>query len=319
MHKWILGMVAIGVFLPVAQAEYFDKRFEPGYELLEQGKFDQALETFEQLKTDYPDSELIDYSIATVFYKKAIASQDKEAEMPREPQQEMNFGMAELRKLDPKSQKVKDEFSKAKQHFELIGSTENDFLREHAPLNAANCSTQIAKLYNPQLQYKERVDALTRALNEYDAYLGLFPDQEVAQRNRDHVSYLLKELLRNPPEEEEQQDNEDENSDDNEDQQDQEQEDSSDEENPSDNEDEQEDNQSEDDEQEEGEDESEQSSSSSENESESTEQQESENGKSPEEQNMEAILESLEAKNQEEQKNLRRSKNAPRVKGGKWW
>ncbi len=314
MHKYFSIVVLLCLGVNIAHAEYFDKAFKPGYELLEQGDYDQALETFEQLKTDNPESELVDYSIASVFYKKALALKEDSA---GSDQIDQSTGAAGI---NTQQSTLIGEFSAAKKKFEAINTSNSEFLREHAPLNAANCASQIAKTYHPEHQYKERVSALSKALSEYDAYLGQFPEQDVAQRNRDHVSYLLKQLLRNPPEEEEQQEGDE--SEENDEQQDQEQEDSDNNEDESnENEDEQEGESSQDAEQEEneGEDESEQSSGSDENQSESSEPQEGENGKSPEEQNMEAILESLEAKNQEEQKNLRRSKNAPRVKGGKWW
>ena len=133
-----LILFTCAVFMGTAQAERFDKRFEPGYELLEKGEYDQALEAFEQLKTDNPDSELVDYSIASVFYKKALSMQQKEADVPKAPPGEINLNDAELKNLDPISEKVKEEFSKAKGQFESIGSTSNSFLREQEVFHCVN-------------------------------------------------------------------------------------------------------------------------------------------------------------------------------------
>ena len=275
-------------------AEYFDGRFEPGYSLLEQGEFDKALENFEQLKTDTPDSELVDYSIASVAYRKAVSLRENE-----------------------NIEGAIEEFSKAKGQFDPLASSIDEFLREHAPLNSANCTSQIAKLYHPEQQYKERVQGLAQALHEYDTFLGQFPGHTVAQRNRDHVSYLLKQLLRNPPPEEEQeQEQEQDGDEDSEDKDDQEQKDQEESEDGDDNPDE---NNPDDNEQKEGDQDPKDPADAQNNESESSNPQKGQNGKTPEEQNIEAILESLEAKNQEEQKELRKTKTLPRVKGGKWW
>ena len=236
MRSLIVVLTVFCFGISSVHAEHFDKRFKPGYELLEQGQYDQALETFEQLKTDNPDSELIDYSIASVFYKKALALKDKENTVELNTQDPA----AQAEGVNKQQSAVIGEFANAKKQFEAISNSSNDFLRENAPLNAANCSSQIAKIYHPEHQYKERVGALVQALSEYDTYIGQFPDQDSAQRNRDHVSYLLKQLLRNPPEEEEQQEGEDDNSEEDKDQQNQDKEDSGEEEEPGENEDEQE-------------------------------------------------------------------------------
>ncbi len=295
---FVCALLCVSTFAHAA--EYFDERFAPGYELLKKGDFDKALENFEQLKTDTPDSALVEYSIASVAYQMALSLRDNE-----------------------NAEGAIEQFTAAKSQFEALSRSSDNFLREQAPLNAANASAQIAKLYNPEQQYKERVQGLMQALSEYDAFLGRFPDHQVAQRNRDHVSYLLKQLLRNPPPEEEQdkekESGNNEEQEENEDQakQDQAKKDSD---KGQENED---DSKGEDSEEEETEDDAKHkddpSKPSDENEAEDSQPQQSENGKSAEEENIEAILESLEATNQEEQKNLRKAKMQPRVKGGKWW
>lgn len=259
------GLLCILFMLPTSAqaADYFDGRFKPGYEWLQQGEFDQAQESFEQLKTDTPNSEWVDYSIASVIYERARSLRDTED-----------------------VEGAIEQFLEAKSRFSTLARTKDSFLREQAPLNAANSTAQIAKLYTPEEQYKERVQGLKNALVDYDTFLGEFSGHPVAQRNRDHVSYLLKQLLRNPPpEQEEEQEGE------------------------------------EGEEESEGEEsEGEEQENEQEDEPEPSSPQQGEEGKSPEEQNIEAILESLEAVNQEEQKNLRKSKQYPRVKqGGQWW
>lgn len=289
MRRFCVLMVLLLSPLHAQAAEYFDSRFEPGYDLLKQGEFDKALENFEQLKTDTPDSELVDYSIASVFYQRALAQRDS---------QELEGAI--------------EQFSIAKQQFGALSSSADDFLREQAPLNAANATAQIAKLYSPEQEYKERVQGLKQALDEYDAYLGQYPGHRSAQRNRDHVSYLLKQLLRNPPPEEEPEESEDEeNSDENQGNEDGEESDEGEEDSEGEESDEEDDS--------ENDDENKPSDPSDENSQEDAKSQQGENGKTAEEQNIEAILESLEAINQEEQKNLRRTQTMPRIKEGKWW
>ena len=297
MRSLCLLLTLLLAVTSVQANEYFDGRFAPGYEWLKQGEFDKALENFEQLKTDMPDSELVDYSIASVAYQRALALRDND-----------------------NAEGAIEQFSAAKTQFTTLAHSNDEFLREYAPLNAANSTAQMAKLYNPEQQYKERVQGLKEALNEYDSILGRFPGNAAAQRNRDHVSYLLKQLLRNPPPEEEQEEKGEGEDEDSEEQEDQEKQDQDTSGEDQENEDDSNGENSEDKEQEDSESDDSQSNAEDASESESSNPQQSEEGKSPEEQNIEAILESLEAINAEEQKNLRKAKRYPSVKkGGKWW
>lgn len=269
--------------------EYFDERFAPGYEFLDEGEFDKALEAFNELKIETPESALVDYSIASTYYKKAVS-----------------------RISDENKEEVIESLMEAKERFEELIRKPEPFLKENAPFNAANCSAQIAKLYDPKEEYGQRVIGLKGAIDEYDKVLLVDPEHVSAKKNRNHLSYLLKKMLQDPPPEQKSPEEGDGGEEENEGEEEQEGED------PSEGENEEE--EGEEGEEEDSEGDSEEDDSDSDDQSQDGEQQQSsENGKTPEEANIEAILESLEEINKEEQKNLRRAQRAPQIKGGKWW
>ena len=285
----ILGaMMLAGV---ASAQEYFDDRFKPGYDLLAEGKYEEALASFNELKTEIPDSALVDYSIASTEYSRALSLEDPE-------QKEARI----------------EGFLKAKEGFEEVASLPDPFLKRNAPFSSANASAQIAKMYDPEAEYGPRVQALKAAIQEFDEVLRLSPDFSEARQNRDHLNYLLKQMLQNPPPQQENPNEGEGGEDQNEGDQEQEGDD-------------QKESGEEQDEQEEGEEDNSEGDQNSEDPNaennpepgEQPEQQTSDNTRTPEEANIEAILDSLEEVNKEEQKNLRRSKRLPQITGGKWW
>jgi tetratricopeptide (TPR) repeat protein len=287
MRKVVLYSMLLSSSFAVHGAEYFDERFAPGYQLLDDGEFDKALEAFNELKTETPESALVDYSIASTYYKKAVA-----------------------RISDENKEDVIESLTQAKERFEELIRIPELFLKENAPFNSANCSAQIAKLYDPKEEYSQRVIGLRTAIEEYDKVLRVDPGHVSAKKNRDHLSYLLKKMLQDPPPDQKSPDEGDGGENENEGEEEKEGQDPSEGENEEKKEGEEDD----------AEGDPEEDDSENDDQSQDGEQQQSsQNGKAPEEANIEAILDSLEEVNKEEQKNLRRAQRAPQVKGGKWW
>jgi len=189
--------------------------------------------------------------------------------------------------------------NKARGDFEGLMGAETPFVRDQAGFAAASSSAQMAKHYNETEQYNERLEALQRAVAGYEQVLAANPKHAGASTNLNHTRYLLKKMLQNPPEDQKKSNDDkgDEGQDGQNDQpgdqgqqpeqQDQPQ-DQQNEEAPSD--------------QPPGE-----------------PQQQKSTGDPTEDENIQAILDSLEDKNREEQKNLRKAKGAPKVVDGKWW
>ncbi len=287
---YIALLICIGGW---ASAEQFDGRFADGYRLLDEGDAEGALESFRELKVETPDSGLVDYSIATANYALGVANHESDNE-----------------------EKATEFWVAAKNNFDRLSNDPDQFLSENAPLNAANCMAQLARQLDSKKQYKERVTALKSAIDAYEKILYTQPDNEIAKANTDHLRYLLKKMLQNPPPEQQEQDKgeDGQSGDKGEDQE---------KGNDSQQGDEQDDQQ----EQDEGA-QDEQQSDSQDDESKSdsppqagsSPQDQSSNEKTSMNENIEAILDSLEEQNKQEQKNLRRATRPAQVgPGGKWW
>jgi len=189
--------------------------------------------------------------------------------------------------------------NKARGAFESLAGAETPFIREQSGFAAANCAAQMAKHYSETDQYNERVEALQRAVAGYEQVLEGDPQHRAAATNLNHTRYLLKKMMQNPPEDKKKSkdDKGEEGQDGQNDQpgeqgqQPQEQQDPKDDQNqeaPSE-------------------------------QGEGDPQQQKSTGSPSDDQNIQAILDSLEDKNRQEQKNLRKAKGAPKVLDGKWW
>jgi Ca-activated chloride channel family protein len=271
--------------------EHFDSSYQEGYTQLRSGESQAALDSFLELKTESPDSPLVDYSIASAHYA---------------------LGMSSLQGDSPDA--AKENFEKAKDGFFNLRNHPNSFVQKNVPVNIANCTAQLARGLNPQEQFQERLAGLKQAINEYEIALRLDPENRQAQNNLNHVRFLAKKMLQNPPPEQkpvnegeggdegeqgdEKQEGEDPNQNDNEDSE------------PQD-----EDGEESDGEQDQQEGENQNNPNEGDNPEDSSEQ-----GDPIDEENIESILKELEEKSKEEQKNLRKSKEQPRIpSGGKWW
>ena len=297
--------VATGVF-----AQDVRERLQGGFQQLDAGAVDEAMTTFRDVQTDDPESDLVQYSIARAQYEQAL----RDADSPQDA-------------LEP--------LHAARAAFDNLTTSEDPFVRENALYNSANCSALIAKHSATEGNHEESVKGFEDSIRGYEEVLEKHPDRVEARGNLNHMRYLLKKMLQNPPppeEQQEQQEGEEGEEDENQEQSEGEEQEQqseqdgepSDEESEGESSPESEGEESDQDQGEQEQDEQDQGDADpSEQEQEGDPQpQEGEEGEGQEplsRQNIEAILNSLEEEDREEQKNLRRSKIAPRMKGNKWW
>lgn len=283
---FVIAFVVGGVAFGDSLGE-FESRLKQGFNLLEGGDTQGAVAEFRDLQVAQPESEVVTYSLASAKYKQGL--------------------------LDAKNQAPEDaitRFSEARTAFDELHASEDPFIRFNAAYNAANCSAQIAKNSIGSGKHDETVAAFEESIQEYERLREQRPDHEGVQTNLNHMRYLLKTLMQNPPpeqqqqsgegEEEEKQEGEDEGE-----QEEQQQQPSEEEQNGEPNEEEQQD------EQQETQENPQEFNSSAEENQEETEPLNR--------QNIEAILQSLEDQDREEQKKLRRADEPPRIVNRKWW
>lgn len=284
----VLAIAFLLLTATIAQAASLESDLSRGYAHLRAGDTEEALNIFRTLLTDAPDSELVQYSIAAAQRQRAL--------------QLFDSGDAE---------KAGEIMAEAQDMFGDLGASKNQTLRENALLNWANGITEMAKRLDPQQQYNERVQALQQAVSAYESVVKEHSDFDRAKANLNHARYELKKMLQEPPPEQE--NSEDGEGEEGEQEQEQEQQ-SGDQEQESDDE---EQDSSEDSSQDQDENEEDSESSSDPNQQSNPPQQQEE--QNLDDRNIEAILESLEERDREEQKELRKARGLPQVRNGKWW
>jgi hypothetical protein len=295
-----------------AFAQDVRERLQGGFQQLDAGAVDEAMTTFRDVQTDDPESDLVQYSIARAQYEQAL----RDGDSPQDA-------------LEP--------LHAARAAFDTLTTSEDPFVRENALYNSANCSALIAKHSAAEGNHEETVKGFEDSIRGYEEVLEKHPNRVEARGNLNHMRYLLKKMLQNPPPPEEQQEQQEgeEGEEENQEQSEGEEQEQQSEQDGEPSEEESDGESSPDEEGEESEqdqgkqDESEQeqgdadpSEQEQEGDSEPQEGEEGEEGEGKEplsRQNIEAILNSLEEEDREEQKNLRRSKTPPRMKGNKWW
>lgn len=291
--------------------------------LLQQGKPEAAIQAYRSLQIDNPDSDLLNYNIGCAQLESA----------PEPNQDEESAAAAEL-------------LNSAKASFDKAAMAEDPTIRRDARFNRINCDSQLAKHLVLGGDYKGAVSAFEDVIFDYEDYLVQYPDHDGARQNLNHMRYELKKMLQDPPEEQEQEDQEqgegEEGQDGEQQDQDGEQEDG-DQENESGEEESQgepqeqqpgddpaEEQEAGEEQQESGQDSSDEGDPGDESSGESDQQQPGDdqanaNGTPgdesfdlPNRETIEAILDALQERDQEEQKNMRRVRqNLPR--SNKWW
>ncbi len=281
-----IASLALAIFAlsAVAVADSFDDRLRTGYSLLEDGDTEGAVATFRDLQIDQPDSEIVTYSLASA---------------------KLIQGLIDVKNEAPEDALVR--LAEAKTSFDTLDMSADPFIRFNAAYNSANCAAGIAKQSSGLGKHEETVAAFEESIHAYEELLRQNPEHEGARTNLNHMRYLLKTLLQNPPPPQEQEkpgEGEDE-----EEKKEGEQEGEQQQPNPEEQNGEPEDQQESEDEQ------------TAENpqDFQSAAQENQEESDPLNRQNIEAILQSLEDQDREEQKNLRRAKQPPRIMNQKWW
>ena len=276
----VIVLVAAAAFSAIvsARAQSFHQRIDQGYRQLDEGDIEGALATFHELETDQPENDTVHYSIAAARYKQGLRDLQGEA-----------------------ADAAVETIAQARAGFLELASSPDPFVRRNAAFNAANCTALMAKQAAAMGDQEKAVEAFEGSIRAYEQVLMDQPTHSGALRNLEHMRYLLKKMLQNPPPPQEQQQQ----------QQEGEQEQEQESQRPQDQQDgdqEQQENQ---------EDQPPQP-----NPADNTQSGETDQPQEPEDlnrENIEAILQSLEDQDREEQQRLRRSKIPPRIRGDKWW
>ncbi|MBI2435941.1 MAG: hypothetical protein HYV26_24055 [Candidatus Hydrogenedentes bacterium] len=150
-------------------------------ELLQGGQVVEALEAYQNLQVDHPESAEAVLGTACAQYRAA----------------EVALGQAKMKE-------ARESFAAAQETFQRLFSTEDPWIRASAMFDYANAVAKTAKTFDPQKEYEGQVGALRQAVGAYEAVLTAYPDHVGAVKNLDHVRYILKKLLENPPEKPEQ-------------------------------------------------------------------------------------------------------------------
>lgn len=170
----------LAVFLALAaqaSAESLGRGIERVDAALQTGAPENALAICRELQVEYPDAEAVAFGIGCAHYATGEAHAD--------------LGDTE---------KAAQSFEEARAAFEPLLASEDTRLRAHAAFNAATCVARLAKMQETPGQYQKRVAALREAVTAYEAVVREYPGHAKARHNLDHVRFLLKRLLQNPPE-----------------------------------------------------------------------------------------------------------------------
>jgi Ca-activated chloride channel homolog len=183
-----LGLCALTTFAVIvavcgpSAAASFNKRLDRAHALLKTGDVKGALTEYRDLQTEEPESPVLYYNIGRAQYQSGMQSIDLKA-----------------------NQDALESFNQAKASFEKVLNTADPEIRKEAAFNHANSVAQVAMQSAAAQKYQETVDAFKQSVAEYETFLRQFPDHEGARKNLDHMRYLLKTMMQNPPKEQDQQ------------------------------------------------------------------------------------------------------------------
>ena len=177
---WLLSVLLSAV---PALADATGQRRNDALSKLEANDPAGALEIYQELLIDEPESEQLLFGAACARYRQAV--------------QDLGGGNAE---------EANTLLEQAKSGFADLAASPNRDIRALAAYNRANCIAVAAKAVVPEQpqnrqEYDAGINALRDAVTAYEGVLQEFPQQRDARRNLDHVRYLLKLQLQNPPEE----------------------------------------------------------------------------------------------------------------------
>jgi hypothetical protein len=180
MRSVLLIVLAV-TFASVAQGESFASRYNAANDLLREGKTNDALDAYRDLQIDDPESPRIYYGEGLAQYKRALdATKANEFVEGSHP------------------------FDEAKASFEKAQSAASTEVRRNARFNRANTIAQYAKHPGPNADQEMLKQAFEESIATYEEILEQDPDHKGARQNLDHMRYLLKKMLQNPPEDQQQ-------------------------------------------------------------------------------------------------------------------
>ena len=175
---------AVALVLLVAPAAFaagsFDSRLSKAHSMLANGDAEGAISAYHELQTEDPESEVLYYSMGCAQYKQGGKLIEQKA---------------------PKD--AVDNFKSAQESFAKALNAKDPVIRKNAQYDHANATAQIAMNTMNAQQYEESKQAFEEAVKEYESFLKQNPDHQEARKNLDHVRYLLKSLLQNPPKQQE--------------------------------------------------------------------------------------------------------------------
>jgi len=287
MDKKIIVILLMLTSSTVLAGESFNDQLAKGHALLQNGDVDGALAQYRDLQIEDPESDVLYYSTGCAEYGR---------------------GLQEMGQKAPEDALAS--FQTAKESFQkVLGASEPD-LRDNAAFNHANCTARIAMVAAAAQKYDETVAAFEESVQEYESFLKQHPNHEGAQKNLDHMRYLLKSMLQNPPPPEEQQ---------NQQQQDQQQEEQEQQQQQEEQEQQKEQEQEQQQQQQQEEKEQQQQQNQQEQEEQQQQQNQPEQQEQPEDrQNLDAILQSLEEIDEREQKEARNQRTEISIRRD-WW
>jgi tetratricopeptide (TPR) repeat protein len=166
-----------------ASAASLNARMNEARALLEAGEAQAALDAYTELLVEDPESEFVRLGIACATYRLA--------------ENALNAGDKE---------QARERFKEAESAFTLFSSATDWDARAAAAFDAANATTQLAKMTladaeeDPNLR-QDAIDALRGAVRAYENVLIGFPGHAGAQQNLDHLRFLLKTFLQQKEEE----------------------------------------------------------------------------------------------------------------------
>lgn len=176
----LLGLCGV-VSAFTAGAASFRDRIEYGNALLNSGDFEGAREVYRNLQIEHPENEIVYYSLGCANYEEG-----ESVSALQDPQ-----GAIEL-------------FASARDAFHQAMTNSDSMLRTDAAYNHANTLAQIAKQKASLGDQEATLAAFEEALQAYEEVLARYPDHEKARHNLNHMRYLLKRMLQNPPQENDQ-------------------------------------------------------------------------------------------------------------------
>lgn len=176
-------MVAVFAFASGqnAQAESFREQVDYGNALLNSGDFEGAREVYRNLQIEHPENEIVYYSLGCVDYEEGESVSALE-----DPEGAIEF------------------FTSAREAFQQATTSREESIRVDAAYNHANSVAQIAKHKASLGDQQATITAFEESVQAYEELLDRYPDHEKARHNLDHMRYLLKRMLQNPPKNDEQ-------------------------------------------------------------------------------------------------------------------